>query len=134
MYNFNPSELPVGIDCDQTLIKWVEADIPGPGKIEFDYYGTKVYLTPHNYHVAIVKSYFHRGYYNRVWSANGPYWAKQVVDKLGLQDHVHEVCCKLVKCLDDTTNPGSITGPLIFEPDDLLKTTSSPSSKVWVLL
>lgn len=121
MYNFIDSELIVGIDIDNTLVTWDNASTPGPGKTEFDYYGTPVFLTLHNYHIAIVKSYFARGYFNRAWSANGRLWCKQVIDKVGLAEFVHEVGSKPVKCLDDTKDSANITGPLIWEPDLLKK-------------
>lgn len=111
----------VGVDIDNTLLMWDDATVPGPNKIEFEYGGNTVYLTPHNYHIAIVKSWHERGYHVILWSANGYRHAKQAADALGLAfTERFQIMTKLSKHLDDTTNPGSIVGPRVYE-DDFMK-------------
>ncbi len=114
------SENNVFIDVDNTIASWFEPTLPGHGKISISFAGETVYLTPHNYHIQLVKMYKARGYTTFVWSANGVAHAKQVVEKLGLPDYVDFVLTKPCKHMDDSEDAASILGPRVFI-DDLTK-------------
>lgn len=112
----------VGVDIDNTLLLWKDASNPGDNKLPISYGGQTVYLTPHNYHVAIVRSWMERGYHVIVWSANGYQHALNALTALGFQETDKiQVMTKLCKHLDDSVNPGSIVGPRVFEDDFLAK-------------
>ncbi len=113
-------ELSVFVDCDDTLVMWNNPTVAGPDKLDVRFAGKTVYLTPHQYHIDLVKMYKERGYYVTVWSANGWRHAKQVCEVLNLQDYVDVVQVKPTKYMDDNPNPGSILGPRVYE-DDLTK-------------
>lgn len=95
------NELIVAIDVDFTLVMYEDEYTNGPGKVEFDFYGIKKYLYPHNDHIELAKSFHTRGYHIIVHSGNGYQWAAQVVQKLGLEDYVDEVKTKTIKLVDD---------------------------------
>lgn len=111
------NELNVFIDVDQTLLLWDKPTINAEGKLAVKFAEDVVYLTPHNYHVQLVKMYKQRGYVTFVWSANGVAHAKQAVEVLGLEASVDFVLCKPTKHMDDNPNPASILGPRVFEED-----------------
>ena len=102
-YIYLDSEMPVEIDCDETLLMWVDEMKPGEGKIEcicpFD--GERYYLTPHTRHINFLKKLSKRGYMVTVWSANGAAWAKMTVDTLGIGKYVDVVRGKPLKYIDD---------------------------------
>lgn len=96
------SEMPVVIDVDETLISKPFQSIKGvDGSFHMDYYGKMQLHTPITRHVDLLKSYKARGYEVTVWSANGVQWAKQAVEKLGLEDYVDWVASKPLKAVDD---------------------------------
>ena len=108
----------VGIDCDDTLVMWDAPTVPGPGKIAVEFAGDTVYLTPHNYHIQLVKKYQERGYYLIFWSANGAQHFSKVLTALGL-DYLADgknghVQTKLCKHMDDSTNAEGILGPRVY--------------------
>lgn len=92
----------VMFDVDGTLIAWSNPTEPGEGKIQFNYGGTDVFLTPHKYHIDLLKVYKQRGYHITVSSANGYRWALDAVKKLNLVEHVDIVSTKYSKYIDDT--------------------------------
>ncbi len=112
------NELNAFVDCDNTLLMWDNPTVPGKGKLEIEYAGEKVYLTPHTYHVQIVRTYLERGYTVFIWSANGTKHAERVAKALKLE-HPNRlyVMTKPMKHLDDNPNPASILGPRVYEPD-----------------
>jgi len=104
----NPSffgDIPtIAFDVDQTLVKWDDdARAPGPGKIRFIVPGNgeSVYLTPHKYHLFLLKTYKHRGFKVIVWSAAGGSWASEVVKVLGIESNVDLIMNKLTAFYDD---------------------------------
>jgi hypothetical protein len=113
------SNSPSGFDCDDSLVIWPkDFRVNKPGRIEFDYGSEKVYLIPHSYHVIFLKHCFNRGDFVIIWSANGFDWAKQVVDKLGLENHYNCIMQKVVRHVDDKTSISSIVGNHIFVPHE----------------
>lgn len=118
--NVIDKELIVTIDVDQTLLFWTEPTIGGIGKLAIPFTdNTTVYLTPHHYHVELVKRYKQRGYLTIVWSANGYSHALAAVEALKLQDYVDIVMSKPTKYMDDSTAE-TVLGPRVY-CEDLLK-------------
>lgn len=96
------NETNVLYDVDGTLLLWSDPTVPGVEKIKFDYGGNNVYLTPHNYHINLLKVYKNRGYHITVASANGFEWAENAVKVLGITEYVDVVMTKYLKYIDDT--------------------------------
>ncbi len=117
-------ELVVGVDIDNTLLMWDNPTINDPGKLPIEFAGKTVFLTPHTYHIDLVKTYNERGYYIIFWSANGYKHCQRAVEALGLQEYADgergHIQVKLTKHLDDNTNAASVLGPRVYE-DDLTK-------------
>lgn len=102
-------------DVDNTLVFWDKNySNPGPGKIEFNYGSETVYLKPHSFHITFLKHCYNRGDYVEVWSQNGFSWAEQVVQKLGLSEHVHVVRSKPTRHIDDKEKLEDIVGNRIY--------------------
>lgn len=111
----------IGVDIDGTLLLWIDPAVSGPGKLAIPFAGRTVYLTPHTYHVDLLKMYHERGCYLQFWSANGYRHAVRAIEALGLEyladgENGH-VQTKLCKHMDDNPNPASILGPRVFEED-----------------
>lgn len=102
-------------DVDGTIFLWKEPLTPGPDKIETKYGGRTVYLTPHRYHIDLLKVYKARGAHITVTSANGHAWAANAVKLLGLEDTVDVVMSKYTKYVDDT--PADKWMTQVFIPD-----------------
>ena len=114
----------VATDIDDTLVLWDNPTVDGPGKVAIDFAGKKVYLTPHTYHIDLIKMYKERGYFVIAWSANGKQHVDRVITALGLRDYVHLGMTKLSKHVDDCKDPGAIIGPRVF-CEDLTKPVES---------
>ena len=110
-------ELSVFVDCDDTLLLWDNPTVAGVGKLPIQFAGKTVFLTPHQYHVDLVKMYKQRGYHVTVWSANGWAHAEQTCRALHLEEFVDSVQCKPTKYMDDNPNAASVLGPRVFEED-----------------
>lgn len=121
------NELVVATDIDDTLACWDNPTVDGPGKISVSFAGKTVFLTPHVYHIDLIKMYKERGYFVIAWSANGNQHCKRIIEALGLKDHVDICMSKLAKHLDDNADAASILGPRVF-CDDLTKPKSSSNS------
>lgn len=111
----------VHCDVDDTILKWSDVTVPGPEKLSIEFAGKTVYLTPHTYHVDLLKMYRERGYYIVVWSANGYGHAARAVQALGLEylvsgDHGH-IQGKPAKHMDDSPDAAAILGPRVFVED-----------------
>lgn len=105
-------------DVDNTLTMWPDDfRLEKEGRLEFDYGDEKVYLKPHNFHVTFLKHCFNRGDFIIVWSQNGYNWAKQVVDKLGLSNHVSLIASKPIRHIDDKKDLSDIVGNRIYIKD-----------------
>jgi hydroxymethylpyrimidine pyrophosphatase-like HAD family hydrolase len=111
----------VPFDIDDTLLMWDNPTVNGFGKLPINFAGRTVYLTPHNYHVDLLKVYHERGYYIIFWSANGYNHAVKAVLALGLEGyadgvngHIQSKPCKHV---DDTKDSASILGPRVYCED-----------------
>lgn len=111
------SEVLVACDVDDTIASWIEPTVPGEGKIEIEFAGKKVYLTPHQYHIDLLKMYKERGYHITIWSANGWRHALRVITALKLEAYVDVLQTKLTKYMDDSEDPGGILGARVFCPD-----------------
>lgn len=114
------NELIVACDIDDTLVMWDSPTVPSFGKVEIQFAGKSVYLTPHQYHIDLIKMYKERGYFVIAWSANGKSHAKKVIEALNLDEYVDLAMTKLTKHMDDSKDPGSILGPRVYV-DDLTK-------------
>lgn len=112
------NEFVAGWDMDDTLVMWDNPTVDGPGKVKIPFAGGFVYLTPHNYHIQLLKLHKQRGYFNIGWSANGRQHVENVIKALDLTDYVDLAMSKLTKHFDDST--GAIIGPRIYI-DDLTK-------------
>ncbi len=112
----------VAFDCDDTLALWDDPNNKGIGKIDVQFAGKVVYLTPHTYHIDLMKMYKERGYYVIVWSANGWQHAERICKALKIEDFVDVVQCKLSKHVDDSDNAAAILGARVF-CEDLTKPT-----------
>ena len=110
----NESELTCGFDIDGTLLMWIDELTPGPGKIEMDYAGKKIYLTPHIEMIDLLKQHYIRGYSIYAWSMNGAQHAKAAITKLGLKKYVYHTMCKFNKHMDDKSEPQDIIGTRVY--------------------
>jgi hypothetical protein len=119
------NEFVAGWDMDDTLVMWDNPTVDGPGKVKVPFAGGFVYLTPHNYHIQLLKLHKERGYFNIGWSANGRQHVVNVITALGVEDCIDLAMSKLTKHFDDST--GAIIGPRIYI-DDLTKPKPEP---VW---
>lgn len=111
------SELTVASDIDDTLVMWDNPTVPGPGKVAVQFADKTVYLTPHHYHIDLVKMYKQRGYFVIAWSANGKDHVDRVIHALGLKDYVDLGMTKLAKHMDDSLDANGILGPRVYVPD-----------------
>lgn len=99
----NKKENRITIDVDGTLVNWPEDySDKYKGRIQMQWYDQTVYLEPIPYIIQLLQSYKTRGFSITVHSANGWKWAKEVVDKLELEDFVDMVETKPSKYVDDT--------------------------------
>lgn len=114
------SDSTVFFDVDETLISWNrQHNIKGEDRLPFkDPYGNETfYLKPHKVHIRLLKQFKGRGYTVIVWSKQGDRWAKEVVYKLGIQDHVDIIMSKPDKFVDDKDNLADIVGSRIYFKD-----------------
>lgn len=107
-------------DVDDTILCWINPTVNEPGKVAVPFAGKTVFLTPHQYHVDLLKMYKKRGYYVTVWSANGWEHAETACKVLELTDIVDVACGKPSKHMDDNVDAANILGPRVF-CDDLTK-------------
>ena len=101
-------------DVDETLVFWKTDFDPNDDIIEaVDPYlgGQIIKLVPHHRHVNFLKRAKGQGRQVVVWSAGGAYWAKAVVEALGIEDYVDVIMSKPVAYCDDT--PLIVTGKLV---------------------
>jgi len=96
---FLKSELRALFDVDETL---VTVKPHGIAKVmEFNYYGMEVKRYPYEEHIKFMQSLKQRGYHITVHSANGATWAKEVVERLELEDFVDRIETKPTIYVDD---------------------------------
>lgn len=111
----------IGVDIDDTLLMWDNPTIDGPGKLAIEFAGKIVYLTPHTYHIDLLKMYEERGCYLIFWSANGWRHAERAVTALGLEyladGEKGHIQTKLSKHMDDSTDSAGILGPRVYTKD-----------------
>lgn len=93
------SEMLIYCDCDDTLVMH---NVKGK-KLDFiDPYSKEIIcLVPHKKQIKLLKDFKIRGYKIVVWSAAGALWAKEVVNKLELNDWVDLIISKPLKYIDD---------------------------------
>lgn len=113
-------------DVDDTILMWDNPTIPGEGKVRALFAGEYVYLTPHTYHIQLLKMYKERGYTVFVWSANGVAHARQAVELLQIEKYVDFVMTKPAKHMDDSDNAAGILGPRVYV-NDLTKPLPLPT-------
>lgn len=118
--NLIDNELIAATDIDDTLVMWDNPTVDGPGKVAIEFAGRTVYLTPHQYHIDLIKMYKERGYFVIAWSANGRLHVKRVIEALGLGNYVDQGMSKLTKHVDDSKDAAAILGPRVY-CDDLTK-------------
>lgn len=121
------NELMVACDVDDTILMWDTPHLQGPNKVEIAFADGVVYLTPHQYHIDLLRMYKERGYHITVWSANGWRHAERACIALGLTDVVDVVQCKLMKHMDDSEDAGGILGPRVYCADLTKKPATFPS-------
>lgn len=85
----------IWVDVDGTLI------LNDVGTIEIDFYGEKMFISPHEPNIRFMKSLKSRGYYIIVHSGNGFKHAETVVKALGLSEYVDQCMSKPAKIMDD---------------------------------
>ena len=97
------SEVPVMVDCDDTLISWKNYPLKTDKSIALNdpYDGTTVHLEPIEAHIKLLKQMKGRGKEIVVWSAAGYLWASEVVKRLELEDYVDMVMSKPYRYIDD---------------------------------
>jgi hypothetical protein len=111
------NELSVFVDCDDTLVMWDNPTVDGVGKLGISFAGKTVFLTPHQYHIDLVKMYKQRGYHVTIWSANGWAHAEKVCKATKLEEFTDIVMCKPTKYMDDNPDAASILGPRVYCKD-----------------
>lgn len=98
------NEYVVAFDIDDTLLMWTDNhNQPYEGSVEIldPYDNKKVYLTPNQKHIDLLRRYHGRGMCVMVWSAGGVLWAQAAIHALGLKDFVTLVITKPSKYVDD---------------------------------
>lgn len=88
-------------DVDETLVMWSWPPEYDGQAVEFDNFGFKTMLLPHQPHIDLLKQFKARGHYVIVWSQGGYQWAAEIVKKLGLESYVDEVKTKPKWLVDD---------------------------------
>jgi len=110
------------VDVDNTLVLWDKKHRkPGKGKQLFidPYTGDKLYLTPHNVHIRLLRQYKGRGFTIIVWSMAGVRWVESIVNTLGLSDIVDYCMTKPSKHLDDKEDIKDIIGTRVYLHNNL---------------
>lgn len=121
----NKAEVVIACDIDGTLVKRVDPhlysiehrlDITNP-------YDNKTYTyIAHKENIELLRMYKGRGFWIKVWSANGYGHAEAVVHALKLGDGpggdktVDEIETKPMKHMDDRTDIDAVVGPRVFIP------------------
>lgn len=110
----NTNENVILFDVDQTLIMHEYKLYPLDRRISVDYYGISKIVVAHLEHIKLLKSYKKRRFFIRVHSNNGFLWAKQIVQKLDLEEFVDSVESKPTRHVDDATNSVEVMGPRVY--------------------
>lgn len=114
----NEAEVIVACDVDGTLIKPARYST-GEGCIGIinPYTNKEHFYEVHTDHVDLLRQYKGRGFFIRIWTANGVQHAVSVVKALGLDDGtVDSVETKPMKNLDDKKSSIHIAGARVFIP------------------
>lgn len=90
-------------DVDETLVIWGEhhGHHPDPRAVTFNCLGTDFQLLPHFKHIELLKDFKKQGFKVIVWSAAGASWAREIVNKLSLTEHVDHILSKPTFYIDD---------------------------------
>jgi len=91
----------VCFDVDLTLVSPAHNPAQVDLKLRNPYSGTTSEFKVHRGHVELLKQYFGRGYFIRVWSHGGVQWAETVVKALNLEKYVDSIETKPIKLVDD---------------------------------
>lgn len=118
----NDHQFVVAVDVDGTLVKRSTYFPPRmSGEIEItNPYDKQTYLYDvHHENIELLRMYKGRGFYVKVWSANGSGHAVSVVKALGLDDGTVDECeTKPCKHMDDRTAIDAVCGPRVFIPKE----------------
>jgi hypothetical protein len=103
-------------DCDDTLVMWDNIYKTEANTVLFNCHGFKENLVPHQEHISHLKKAktFDKATII-VWSAGGWEWAKEVVEKLGIEEYVDAVMTKPNFYIDDLACK-EFMGTRIYKP------------------
>lgn len=105
----------VYFDCDDTLVMWDNKHKTESNTIDFNCYGMTYKLVPHKVHIQYLKDSKTKNKNTIVvWSAGGWEWAKEVVEKLGIEQYVDAVMAKPIRYVDDL-HCSEFMGQLIYK-------------------
>lgn len=109
------SEMVVFVDVDDTIVMEHSKD---PDLKYTDVLTGKEKLGKiHKAHVEQIIKHKARGFFVIVWSGNGYKHAEQIVNALGIQEHVDLIMSKPVKYFDDLTDANQILTSRVYLDD-----------------
>lgn len=112
----NSNQFIVACDIDGTLVRRSDT---GLYIITNPYDNTAYKYEIHDENIELLRQYKGRGFYIKVWSANGVGHAVSVIEALGLNDGTVDECeTKPCKHMDDRTSVDAVVGPRVFIPKD----------------
>lgn len=113
----NPDRINVMVDVDGTLVRRSPFGDKFDISIKNPYDNKTYYYQIHHEHIELLRQYSGRGFYIKVWSANGSGHAESVVRALKLDDGtVDEIDTKPMKVMDDKKSLEYIVGAHVFIP------------------
>jgi len=83
--------------------------------------GAEIRVRLNNPMIRLVKEEFARGSYIIVWSRGGFQWASNVIDALGLKEHVHQIMSKPEAYFDDKPVESWLTQRVYLKPETIYK-------------
>jgi hypothetical protein len=109
------SELVVMFDIDDTVVMEHSKD---PDLTYIDVLtGKEKHGKIHKAHVEQIIKHKTRGYYVVAWSGNGYKHVEQIINALGIQDHVDLIMSKPIKHFDDLTDANDILKARVYLED-----------------
>lgn len=118
MIKFDDMEKILAVDCDDTLVLYEDNEWEGhkdfDQTIVIDNNGYSQRVMPHYKHIAMVKRFKFLGYKVIVWSGTGGWWARKVVETLGLELYVDMTMSKPLFHCDDSDKIEAIVGRRIY--------------------